>query len=61
MTTNVPFLLRFAQPFGTPNELPADKAGEVPATEMASGAGQSIIGQRESRFTRVRNETTDDE
>ena len=62
MTTNIPLLLHFATPLvrvrkpGEPEELGASSSEWNPvATEISSNS------RGESRFTRVRNETTDDE
>jgi hypothetical protein len=62
MTTKIPLLLHFATPLvrvrksGEPEELSASSGQRNPvATESSSNS------RGESRFTRVRNETTDDE
>lgn len=62
MTTNVPFLLRFATPFvriresGEPEGLNTSSAERSPVITESS-----LKSRGESRCTRVRNETTDDE
>jgi hypothetical protein len=61
MTTNVPFLLRFATPFGRAREPGGRQEVHIPSTEPNPVAESSLSNRGESRFTRVRNETTDDE
>ena len=62
MTIKVPLLLRFARPFGRVAESDEPEMSGASATERNAVAAESLlIGRGESRFTRVRNETTDDE
>ena len=62
MITNVPFLLRFATPFAHVRELGGPEGnGSSSRTEQNPVAESSLNNHGESRFTRVRNETTDDE
>jgi hypothetical protein len=56
MTTSVPFLTRFALPIVEPIQ---DEAVQVVSSQSQTGQIQGHRG--ESRFTRVTNETTDDE
>lgn len=57
MTTKVPFLLRFATPLEILTADPAQpELSDI--TPLGSGDQRS---QRESRYTRVLSETTDDE
>ena len=55
MRTNHPFLFRFAAPLEEPQG--TENARIASSCPKGEGSGHS----RESRFTRVRNETTDDE
>ena len=56
MTTRVPFLVRFAQPIERPIRT------ETKREDAAANAGNQAHESRgESRFTKVLNETTDDE
>ena len=62
MITKVPLLLRFARPFGRVVESDESDIGGVSSTGQNAVAAESLLIERgESRFTRVRNETTDDE
>lgn len=62
MTTNLPFLLRFATRFGRVAESgEPENTGASIAERDALVAESSLLSRGESRFTRVRNETTDDE
>jgi hypothetical protein len=61
MTTEAPLLLRFAMPLDPQRELDSNNRDDVPAAGKVAGVVEAMIGQRESRCTRVRNETTDDE
>jgi hypothetical protein len=61
MTTNVPFLLRFATPFTRVRESDVPEGSDTSSTERNLVAESSLNNRGESRFTRVRNETTDDE
>jgi hypothetical protein len=59
MITNIPFLLRFATPLASVREPEGLKA---PGSERNAIPTESSLSRRgDSRFTRVRNETTDDE
>lgn len=62
MTTNVPFLLRFATPLAPVREPGEPEGLKGPGTERNAISAESSLSRRgDSRFTRVRNETTDDE
>jgi len=62
MTTNIPFLLRFATPFGRVRESGrSERIGAASAERDPVVTESSLNSRGESRFTRVRNETTDDE
>jgi len=62
MTTNVPLLVRFAAPFGRVGEPSGPEEIGVSNTERSPVVAESFLNSRgESRFTKVRNETTDDE
>lgn len=62
MITNVPLLLRFARPFGRIGESDEPEKISASGIERNAVAVESFfVGRGESRFTRVRNETTDDE
>jgi hypothetical protein len=56
MTTSRPFLTRFALPIVVPIQEGANQA-----VSLQSQIGQIQEHRGESRFTRVKNETTDDE
>jgi hypothetical protein len=56
MTTSRPFLTRFAMPI---EERGTDEPDHEPTSN--GDAPQSCEARGESRFTKVRNETTDDE
>lgn len=62
MIIKVPLLLRFARPFGRVDKSDESEIGGVSSTGQNAVAAKSLLIERgESRFTRVRNETTDDE
>lgn len=62
MTTNIPFLLRFATPLGQTRKSGEPDGADAVRTERNRGITESsLIRCGESRITRVRNETTDDE
>jgi hypothetical protein len=62
MTTSVPLLLRFATPLGHVLESGGAEGIDVTSAERNLDVTESSLNSRgESRFTRVRNETTDDE
>jgi hypothetical protein len=62
MTTNVPFLLRFATPLGHVRESDESVGIDAASAEQNLAVTEFSLNRRsESRFTRVRNETTDDE
>ena len=61
MTTNTPLLLHFATPFSRVREFAGPEGNGTSSTERNSVAESSLNDRGESRFTRVRNETTDDE
>jgi hypothetical protein len=61
MTSKVPFLARFATPLAPARESAEPVELRASNTEKNSFATVSSRTGRDSRFTRVRNETTDDE
>jgi len=61
MTTSVPFLLRFATPFVCIRESSEPEEIGVSSTQRNLVVESALNDRGESRFTRVRNETTDDE
>jgi hypothetical protein len=62
MTTNIPFLLRFATPLGHVRESGGAEGIDAASAERNFVVTESSLNSRgETRFTRVRNETTDDE
>jgi hypothetical protein len=61
MTTNTPFLLRFATPFNRVREFGGPEGNGTSSTDPTPAAASSLNDRGESRFTRVRNETTDDD
>jgi hypothetical protein len=62
MTTNVPLLLRFATPFGRVRESGEPEGLNVSSVDRNPAVTDFSSNSRgESRFTRVRDETTDDE
>jgi hypothetical protein len=62
MTTNIPLLLRFAMPLGHTRESGGPEGADAAHTGRNLLITESSLNRcGESRITRVRNETTDDE